>query len=329
MTLSLPFDAPRRSRYRHFLTWGAVLLLLGTTLPDPEAQRIDADRLLGDMSVLAHDSMEGREAGTPGIERARRFLIPAFEERDLAPVDGRRTQRFEFTPPGGTGPLKGVNIMGLVPGTTYPGRYIVLTAHYDHLGIRDGEIYNGADDNASGTAAVLALGEYLRGNPLDHSVLLVAFDAEEKGLQGARAWVSDPPVPLDSVVMNVNLDMISRSEAGELYAVGTYHYPFLRPMAEEVARTDRLTLLMGHDRPDLPPGDDWTTASDHAPFHEAGLPFIYFGVEDHPGYHDPSDTFENITPEFYVAAVETVLDFLLVADREGERILEEGRNLRR
>jgi Zn-dependent M28 family amino/carboxypeptidase len=196
-------------------------------------------------------------------------------------------------------------------------------AHHDHNGYDGDIIYNGADDNASGTAALLALGEHFRERPLRHSLLLVAVDAEEKGIRGARAWVADPPIALDSVVMNVNLDMISRSEAGELYAAGTYHYPFLAPLVEKVARTDRLTLLTGHDEPDLPPGEDWTMASDHAAFHEVGIPFIYFGVEDHAGYHHPSDTFQNITPEFYVAAVETALDFLLAADREGEAILRE------
>jgi hypothetical protein len=340
MTSNPPFASPRRRRRRRLRSpatvWTLALVLAAAACPAGEAApldlrtdtRIDRERLLRDIQVLAHDSMEGRRPGTAGIERARHFLIPAFQERGLDPVKEARTHEFQGTIRNGGEPLAGVNIMGLVPGTEHPDRFIVVTAHYDHLGIRGGEIYNGTDDNASGTAALLAIGEYLARNPLRHSVLFVALDAEEMGLQGARAWVADPPVDLERVVMNVNMDMISRSEVGELYAAGTYHYPFLRTLVEEVARTDRLTLLMGHDSPDLPPGDDWTMASDHGAFHEQGIPFIYFGVEDHPGYHHPTDTFENITPDFYLAAVETVLDFLLVADREGERILEEGRNLR-
>jgi hypothetical protein len=328
----LPSSPPRRLR-----PWALVLVLalLGAACPAPQAveqiptDRIDAERLLADISILAHDSMEGRESGTEGIERARRFLVPAFGERGLEPLDGARTHGFSFTPRGGQEALRGVNIQGMVRGTEHPDRYIVLTAHYDHLGVRNGDVYNGADDNASGTAALLAIGEWVSRSPLRHSLLVLALDAEENGLQGARAWVADPPVSLESVIMNVNMDMISRSEVGELYAAGTYHYPFLRPLVEEVARTDRLTLLMGHDRPDLPPGDDWTGASDHAAFHARGIPFIYFGAEDHPGYHNPTDTSENITPDFYAAAVETVLDFLLAADRKGEMIVAEARNLRR
>jgi Zn-dependent M28 family amino/carboxypeptidase len=73
------------------------------------------------------------------------------------------------------------------------------------------------------------------------------------------------------------------------------------------ARSD-VTVKVGHDRPDLPQGDDWTSASDHGPFHAAGIPFLYFGVEDHPGYHNPSDDAEHIKPEFYAAVVATIID---------------------
>lgn len=285
--------------------------------------RIDREALLRTLSVLAHDSMEGRRTGTPGNERARGFLLLRFDQLRLEPVGLTRSQEFEFTDRRDGEAYEGLNIMGMVPGTRHPERYIVVTAHYDHLGVRNGEIFNGADDNASGTAALLALADYFRANRPAHSIVLAALDAEEMGLEGARAFVEQPPVPLDRIVMNVNLDMVSRSEVGELYAAGTYHYPFLRPLVEEVAADAPVSLLGGHDSPDLPPGDDWTTASDHGPFHERGVPFIYFGVEDHGGYHNPTDTFENITPEFYVAAVETILDFLLVADRDGQAILEE------
>ncbi len=291
---------------------------------DPFGQRprLDGARMLEDQRTLAHDSMEGRRTGTPGIERARRFLSRVMEERGLGLVDGARTRTFEFVGRQDGVTYEGVNLHALVPGTVHPDRYIVVTAHYDHLGIQDGQIFNGADDNASGTAAILAMADWFSGNLPRHSLLFVAFDAEEMGLQGARAFIQDPPVPLDRIVMNVNLDMVSRSEAGELYAAGTHHYPFLTPLVEEVAASSGITLLMGHDSPDLPPGDDWTLASDHGPFHQAGIPFLYFGVEDHPGYHDPSDVVEEITPDFYIEAVESALDFLLLVDRRGERIMD-------
>ncbi len=291
---------------------------------DPFGQRprLDGARMLEDQRTLAHDSMEGRRTGTPGIERARRFLAQAMEDRGLGLVDGVRSRTFEFVGRQDGVSYEGVNLHALVPGTVHPDRYIVVTAHYDHLGVQDGQIFNGADDNASGTAAILAMADWFSRNLPRHSLLFVAFDAEEMGLQGARAFIQDPPVPLDRIVMNVNLDMVSRSEAGELYAAGTHHYPFLVPLVEEVASVSGITLLMGHDSPDLPPGDDWTLSSDHGPFHQAGIPFLYFGVEDHPGYHAPSDVVEEITPDFYIEAVESALDFLLLVDRRGERIMD-------
>ena len=267
---------------------------------------IDVEGLLRDVSVLAHDSMEGRFAGTPGNERARRYIVAQLDSLGIPAAPRGRTAAFS----------SGVNLLGLVQGTAVSDRYVVVSAHFDHLGVRNGETYNGADDNASGTAAVLALAELFAAAPPRHSFLFVLFDAEETGLRGAQAFVDDPPVPRESIAMNVNLDMVSRSAAGELYAAGTYHYPSLEPFVDEVAARSPISLIKGHDSPGLPAGDDWTEASDHGPFHAAGIPFIYFGVEDHEGYHQPTDDFEAITPEFFADAVATVADFLRVIDGE-------------
>lgn len=310
--------------------WPLLLILAGACAPTsgsgdggpsaggaaapPVAAELEIEQLFLDVEVLAADSMEGRRSGTPGNERARRYLLDRFLEVGLRPLGSGYEHPFRFTSREGEA-LEGVNLVGYVEGRERPDRYIVVTAHYDHLGMRDGEIFNGADDNASGTAGLLALADWFRANPAAHSILFAAVDAEEMGLQGARALVADPPVPLESVSLNVNLDMISRNEADELYAAGTYHYPFLRPYLEEVAERAPVTLLFGHDSPDLPPGDDWTMLSDHGAFHEAGIPFVYFGVEDHPDYHRPTDTFENIEPDFFARAVRTIRDAVLELDR--------------
>lgn len=294
---------------------------VGGIPPAPaEAQEpppIDVERIMRDLSILAHDSMEGRRSGTPGNERARSFLVREFQTRGVAALQGRRTQSFPLTNGNGE-PHMGTNVLGIVEGRDYPDRHIVVSAHYDHLGVREGSVYNGADDNASGTAALLALAAFFVEYPPRHSLLFVAFDAEETGLVGAQAFVSDPPVPLTEIRLNVNLDMVSRSETAELFAAGTHHYPALAPLVQEVASRAEISLIPGHDSPDLPSGDDWTYASDHGAFHGANIPFLYFGVEDHPDYHRASDTFEKIDPEFYVRAVETILDFIQVADRELE-----------
>lgn len=310
-----------------------VLLLLVTTMilsacgAGPAAQAVseapvvDAERLMADLRYLASDELAGRGVGTPGNAAAREYIVSAFERIGLAPVAGSYTHAFRFTGRRDGVEREGVNVLGVVEGTTHPDRWIVVTAHYDHVGIgrpdESGDsIYNGADDNASGTAALLALAAYFKEHRPAHTILFAALDAEEMGLQGARALVAQPPVPLEQIVANVNMDMVSRGDKGELYAVGTYHYPQLLPLVERIAARSKITLLTGHDRPDLPPGDDWTMASDHGPFHRAGIPFLYFGVEDHPDYHRPSDEADKVDPAFYAAAVETVIDAVREIDRE-------------
>jgi Zn-dependent M28 family amino/carboxypeptidase len=276
------------------------------------AAAVDSVRLMRDLSVLAHDSMEGRATGTPGNARARAFLERSFAEAGLLTFGASYLQSFSFTR--GNAALEGVNVVGHVRGTTQPARYIVVPAHYDHLGIRNGQIYNGADDNASGTAALLALARHLVRQPPRHSIIFAALDAEEMGLQGARAFVAAPPVPRDAIVLNVNMDMVGRNDANELYVAGTYHYPDLLPVVEQVAAGVEVRLIPGHDRPGGEPGDDWTNLSDHGAFHAAGIPFLYFGVEDHPDYHRATDEFERIQPGFYNRAVRAVLGAIRVLD---------------
>ncbi len=93
-----------------------------------------------------------------------------------------------------------------------------------------------------------------------------------------------------------------------MYAAGAAKYPQLRAPLERVAARAPVRLLLGHDTPTPTPRDDWTNQSDQGAFHQAGIPFVYFGVEDHPDYHRPSDEVRTITPGFYVRAVRTVLD---------------------
>jgi Zn-dependent M28 family amino/carboxypeptidase len=274
--------------------------------------------MLGDLEFLSSDALLGRRTGTPGNARAREYIVEGFRRAGLQPVGSSYTQEFTFVGRRDSVTYQGTNVVGYLKGTKEPGRHIVVTAHYDHLGVgkadeRGDSIYNGADDNAAGTAALMALADYLRKNPPAHSVLFVAFDAEEMGLQGARAFVAESPVPLESIAINLNMDMISRNDRGELYAVGTHHYPFLKPYVERVAARSGIKLLMGHDSGAVR-SEDWTNASDHGAFHARGIPFLYFGVEDHEDYHLPSDEFEGVQPEFYRMAVETVLEMLLELD---------------
>ena len=286
--------------------------------------RIDGERAINDVRTLAADSFAGRRVGTPGGLKARAYVEAAMRQSGARMVGGSYVHPIPFRR-ADSSVVDAANVIGYVQGTRRPGRYIVISGHYDHVGIgrvvAGDSIYNGADDNASGTAAMLELARYFAANRPEHSILFVGFDAEEGGLRGARAFVENPPVPRDSIVMNVNMDMISRSEKGELYAVGTYAYPALRPYIERAQVEARIRLLTGHEGPTATGSDNWTNSSDHGPFNRAGIPFLYFGVEDHPGYHQPSDEFQFITQDFYVNAIETVLDVVLGLDRELEPVM--------
>src|SRR3990167_5439393 len=127
------------------------------------------------------------------------------------------------------------------------------------------------------------------------------------------ALVRAPALPIDRAALNINMDMVSRSDVGELYVAGTYHTPDLAELVEQVAAQAPVTLLIGHDRPE-DGVNDWTTQSDHALFHELGIPFLYFGVEDHPDYHKPTDDFSVIPLDFYVRAADTVAMPVRAAD---------------
>ncbi|HQU91459.1 MAG TPA: M28 family peptidase [Pyrinomonadaceae bacterium] len=277
----------------------------------PESKLFDAGKLIEDIRTLSADDMEGRSADRPSITKAREYIKKRFVEVGLTPTE----QSFDIRVRGQEAPAKGINFVATVEGKMKPAEYIVVTAHYDHLGVRNGVVFNGADDNASGTAALFALASYFKKHQPDHSLIFVALDAEERGLVGARYFVANPPVPKESIILNVNMDMISRNDKGELYASGSRAYPQLKPALEKVQKTARVKLLLGHDDPSTG-RDDWTSQSDQAAFHAARIPFIYFGVEDHKDYHKSTDDFANIQPEFYIKAVETILESIVAFDKE-------------
>lgn len=274
-----------------------------TAAKDPESKLFDAGKLIEDVRILSADDMEGRSLDRPSISKAREHIKKRFTEVGLKPTE----QGFDVRMRGQETPAKGINYVSTIKGKKNADKYIVISAHYDHLGIRNGEIFNGADDNASGTAALFAIASYFKKHQPDQSLIFVALDAEEKGLVGARHFVANPPVAKESIVVNVNMDMIGRNDKNELYAAGTFSYPQLKPILEKVQPKAPVKLLLGHDDPKLGIGD-WTNQSDHAAFHAAKIPFIYFGVEDHKDYHKSTDDFANIQSEFYVKAVETIIE---------------------
>ncbi|OGN45043.1 MAG: peptidase M28 [Caulobacterales bacterium RIFCSPHIGHO2_01_FULL_70_19] len=305
----------------------AALVLAGCAAPptpQPVASAAPAfqAQLLEDVRVLASDEMQGRDTGSAGGEAARAYIVGRMEALGVeAPMMGR-LQPWELTGRGreGAKTWNGVNVLGLVRGTRATDRYIVVTAHYDHVGEHGGQIYNGADDNASGVATMLALAAELKREAPEHNVLFVALDGEERGLLGARHFVEAPPFPLSSIAMNLNFDMTARAETdGRLWVTGTYQHPQFRPILEALPAQGAVSLAFGKDTPQDTGEDNWVEASDHAAFHRAGVPFLYLGVNYHPDYHRPSDDFERIDPAVFTDVTQLAIASFRSLDRALDR----------
>lgn len=297
-----------------FILLGALLLVTNTAAAQV---RLDTLQLLQDLKVLSADSMQGRKSCTAGSQKAQRYILAAFKENNLRAFNGSFQQTFSFSTRGDTCD-RATNLIGYFPGVS-EARGLVLSAHYDHLGLVKGQIYPGADDNASGVAALLAIMDYFSRQQPRHTLIFAFFDGEEAGLHGAHAFVEHPPVDLKKIALNVNLDMVSRNAKNELYVAGTFHYPFLKPYLNRIAETSAVKLRLGHDYGGQG-SDNWTALSDHAPFHARRIPFAYFGVEDHADYHRPSDVFARIDPKFFVNAAATILAAVLAFDEHLEAI---------
>ena len=310
----------KATRQRYGRTCVAVLLLATASVAGAQtpASSIDGARLMRDLETLAADAMEGRLAGSPGGAKARAFIVQRFKEIGIQPLGNSYERPFTFPGRGDSPERNGVNVVGVIPGRRDTSRVIVVTAHYDHLGVRNGQVFNGADDNASGVAALLAAAARLSEEKPEHSIVFAAMDAEEAGLQGARAFLREPPVPREAIALNVNLDMVARDAGNVLYAVGTSQYPFLKAYLKDAARPPAI-LRFGHDTPGTKQ-DDWTKDSDHFPFHEAGIPFVYFGVEDEAQHHKATDDAETVTREFFIGATNTILAALRTLDANLEAI---------
>ena len=279
----------------------SALLLLSLLLPvrglaaeasalDLAVKSISADRMQQTVNFLADDTLEGRAAGSRGGRAAGAFLELQFEKLHLQPAGEGGVYFQEF----GAGSR---NIIGTIEGSdpALKQQYIVVSAHYDHVGYGTarnsygpiGYIHHGADDNASGVAGLLAVVEALNHLPQHprRSILLALWDGEEAGLLGSRYWIKHPTVPLDQVPIAVNLDMIGRLRGGrvEIYGARTA-YGWRRLISEETDGLDLSVLFHWDLKPD----------SDHYSFIEHGIPAVLLFTGLHADYHRPSDTADKI-----------------------------------
>jgi hypothetical protein len=197
------------------------------------------------------------------------------------------------------------NVLGFVEGTDKKDEVLVISAHYDHLGVQDGEIYNGADDNASGIAAMLEISRVFKearknGHGPRRSILFIAFTGEERGLFGSRYYVDNPVKPLENTIANLNIDMIGRVDDRNtdnpyyIYLIGSDKISMdLHNLSETANQTyTKLELDYTYNADDDP--NRFYYRSDHYNFARNNIPVIFYFNGAHEDYHEPSDTIEKI-----------------------------------
>jgi hypothetical protein len=270
-------------------------------------------RLADDLRFLAADALEGRLTGSPGADSAAAYLARRFAEVGLQPTPEGWYQEFEVSPRAavaqhaGLAGKRGRNVIGILPGHDPVRRHetVVLGAHYDHLGRGGfgaldpdsaGRVHNGADDNASGTAALIHVASQLAKSPPARTVVFVAFDGEELGLLGSAAYVKQPPFPLSRVLAMINLDMVGRLRSDRLIAMGT------GTAKEFVPLLDSLNWYAAFDLRKQP--DGWGR-SDQSSFLAAKRPVLFLFTDLHEDYHRATDDVERLNLD----GLKRVVDF--------------------
>jgi hypothetical protein len=294
----------------------AAVLISGSIASDLGAQRVtQPPRLLDDIKFLTDDRLEGRATGSAGADSAAAYLALRFSEVGLQPAAGGWFQAFTVgrdSPaggPGSAGNLTGKNVIGILPGRdpVLRNQTVILGAHYDHLGLggfgsldpdSTGLVHNGADDNASGIAALIQVAARLAASPPARSVVFIAFSGEELGLLGSAHYVKQPIYPLSGTLAMVNLDMVGRLRNGRLIAYGA------QTAKQFPALLDSLNWYAGFD---LKAQGDGYGPSDQSSFYAVKLPVLHLFTDLHEDYHRTTDDWQKVNLD----GLKRVADFTL------------------
>ncbi|MFL5402504.1 MAG: M28 family peptidase [Gemmatimonadales bacterium] len=293
-----------------------LLLTLTSVAGRLEAQRvIQPPRLLDDIKFLSDDRLQGRVTGSPGADSSAAYLARRFSEVGLQPAAGGWFQSFSVGPeaPAGrqakSGGVTGKNVIGILPGRdpVLRNQTVVLGAHYDHLGLggfgsldpdSTGRVHNGADDNASGVAALIQVAAWLAVSPPARTVVFIAFSGEELGLLGSAYYVKEPIYPVAGTLAMVNLDMVGRLRNGRLIVYGA------RSAKEFPPLLDSLNWYAGFD---LKAQGDGYGPSDQSSFYAAKRPVLHLFTDLHEDYHRTTDDWQKINLD----GLKRVSDFTL------------------
>jgi aminopeptidase YwaD len=300
-----------------------------TLRPLSSATHADSTAIRRDIEFLASDQLEGRLSGTPGNDSAAAYIARRYRALGLTPLAPGYVQPFnarsaEDAHTGRTEPRPTQNVVALLRGRDPALRdeYIVIGAHFDHLGrspvsARDPEagnaIRNGADDNASGTAAVLDLARLLAADPPRRSVIFANFSAEELGLLGSGWFVNHSPVPTGSIVAMLNFDMVGRLRDDKLMVYGTSTATELKGIVDSA---NAAGAGAGSAILRVTGGGDGYGRSDQSSFYAKDIPVLHFFTDLHEDYHRATDDADKINAAGEARVVELALRVArAIADR--------------
>ena len=304
-----------------------LLFLLPTLLFSQENVRFSETITIVDLekhlNILASDSLEGRETGKKGQKMAADYIMNHFINIGVPPYKGNKYyQKFKVKSGrhickcedcdngfikqlfGKKKMIKGENVLAFIEGTDLKEEIVVITAHYDHLGIHENIVFNGADDDGSGTVAAMEIAEAFmiakkEGNGPRRSILVMTVSGEEKGLLGSKYYTDNPIYPLKNTVANLNIDMIGRvddwHENGDyVYLIGSDMLSMdLHNLSEEVNKKYIGTNLDYRFNSEDDP-NRYYYRSDHYNFAKNNIPVIFYFNGVHEDYHKKTDTVEKI-----------------------------------
>ena len=300
---------------------------------------ITAEELKKHLYVVASDEMEGRETGSKGQKKAGEYLINNYKDNNIPfpkgaqnyyqniPAAFLNAKRNENLP-------DSENIWAFIEGSEKPNEIVVISAHYDHVGIINNEIYNGADDDGSGTVALLEIAQAFAqakkdGNGPKRSILILHFTGEEHGLHGSRFYSENPLFPLANTVADVNIDMIGRRDEAHadsnnyVYVIGSdYLSSDLYNICEDVNKK-YIHLNLDYKYNDRNDPNRFYYRSDHYNFAKNGIPSVFFFNGTHDDYHQATDEVDKI--EFDALAKRTQLAFATaweIANRENRLVVD-------
>jgi hypothetical protein len=300
---------------------------------------ITSDELKAHLTIVASDEMQGRDTGSPGQKKAGRYLISQYEKNGVSFPKG--TKGYYQPIPASYLNAKSnenlpdsENIWAFIEGSEHPEEIVVVSAHYDHVGVKNGEVYNGADDDGSGTVGLLEIAQAFQqakneGHGPKRSILILHVTGEEHGLHGSRFYSENPLFPIKNTVADVNIDMIGRRDDfhkdtnNYVYVIGSdYLSTDLFNVCEEVNKR-YINMNLDYKFNDRNDPNRFYYRSDHYNFAKNGIPSVFLFNGVHADYHKATDEVDKI--EFDALTKRTQLAFSIaweIANREKRLVVD-------